>query len=35
MVSEAPAAAIAQGAAEQALDITQLSETILETCNKR
>lgn len=34
MVSEAPAEAIAQGAAELALDITPLSEAILEKCNK-
>ena len=35
MVSNAPAEAIAQCAAEQALDKTPLSEAILETCNKR
>ncbi len=34
MVSEAPAEAIAQGAAELALDITPLSEAILDKCNK-
>ena len=34
MVSEAPAEAMAQGAAEQALDITPLSEAILDKCNK-